>query len=751
MSQRLPIWALTITLVLPVAAGGDQSPGRLIPAGTEPRHFRHVNDDFYNSLFVDLAGGNDVDRALSLGDFATAEKRVRRLAEMGATGALYNGRHMRLNYPDEWDRIADITRMVAGICHDHGIKVIEHHDVSIFLYRGYPQMLRNLDWLQRDIRTGEVTRWACPNNDDYISFYRDYLREFQSRTNVDGYMLDELNITGIHNCGCRFCREKFHQATGVRLPTWVSAGGDAESPLYRNWQRWVARVSERSYGRLLEAVREVRPDVASMVYSSSYSDPSRTANFDLTLRPALHCSFVGWENMIEKCLNGWRPFMRGLKFRLSMANYYGIPAWSLNYSVSTKESTYFGWALCQLGKHSVWMSGRSIQTPEEVAYLKRYSLWPDAMPHQHARCLTDTALLLSNQTRSANTNKAFYWADAAGWGDVLIEGNQQFDALLDGDLELPDRLGKYGVLLLPSQACLSADQCEHLAEWVHAGGTAIITAHTSLYDEFGQPRDDFRLRDMAGISYVGETEADVRVTGRLGDRPIALTARKGRLVRVSVLDATRSRVIAVGEIPGEAACPAVIETSHGKGRFIYAAMKLGDDNWEGEEEFRGFPYAARSDPGAADAILALVDYAHRSPAPAALRLPKGVIGVAYQLHGGQEDGTVFVQILNVGGKNAKRGERYTGHPPEEIVLPAVDEPMVIRLAGEVTGPITVQGPELTEDVSVVPRAGTDGVVEISVPGDLLRAYLQVRIPAKPFAGQMVQPVPLAESIRDGVE
>jgi hypothetical protein len=612
-------------------------------------------------------------------------------------------------------------------------------------------MLRNIDWLQQDIRTGEVTRWACPNNDDYINFYREYLREFQSRTNVDGYMLDELTITGIHNCGCRFCRAKFRQATGVGLPTWVSAGGNAGSALYRNWQRWVAAASEHSYCRLLEAVRDVRPDVVSMVYCASYSDPSRTANFDLTLRPAWHCSFIGWENMIATCLNGWQPFMRRLKFRLSMANYYGIPAWSLNYSVSTKESTYFGWALCQLGKHSLWMSGRSIQTPEEVAYLKRYSRWADAMPHQHARCVTDTALLLSNQTRSANTDKAFYWADVAGWGDVLIKANLQFDALLDGDLERPDRLGKYKVLLLPSQACLSADQCKHLAEWVHDGGTAVLTAHTSLHDEFGKRRDDFRLRDMAGISFVGQTEVDVRVTGRLGDRRIALTAKKGRFVRVRVLDASRSRVMAVGQSPDDEPCPAVIETAHGEGRFIYAAMKLGDDNWEGEEEFRGFTYAARSDPGAADAILALADYARTSPAPAILRFPKGVVGVAYQLHGGREEGTVFVQILNVGGKNAKRGERYTGHPPEEIVLPAVNDPMVIRLAGNVTGPVTVQGPDLTEDVTVVPRTGADGVVEVRVPGELLRAYLQVRIPAERLAGQIVQPVPLAKDMREGVE
>ena len=48
------------------------------------------------------------------------------------------------------------------------------------------------------------------------------------------------------------------------------------------------------------------------------------------------------------------------------------------------------------------------------------------MPHKYARCLTDTGLLLSNQTRSANASKNLYWADVAGWGDMLIEANHQF-------------------------------------------------------------------------------------------------------------------------------------------------------------------------------------------------------------------------------------------------------------------------------------------------------------------------------------
>ena len=98
-----------------------------------------------------------------LTDRTAAEKRAATLAGLGITGVLYNGRHFRLSYPEEWERINAYARLVAEVCHAHGIKVIEHHDFTVFAYDSYPLMLAHLDWLQRDLRTGEIHRWACPH------------------------------------------------------------------------------------------------------------------------------------------------------------------------------------------------------------------------------------------------------------------------------------------------------------------------------------------------------------------------------------------------------------------------------------------------------------------------------------------------------------------------------------------------------------------------------------------------------------
>ena len=83
--------------------------------------------------------------------------------------------------------------------------------------------------------------------------------------------------------------------------------------------------------------------------------------------------------------------------------------------------------------------------------------------------------------------------------ETMLRGRYTFDFVHENQLE-PEWLSKYRALLLPNIAMLSDRQCQQLRDYVHSGGSIMASFETSLYDENLQPRSDFGLADLLGIS-----------------------------------------------------------------------------------------------------------------------------------------------------------------------------------------------------------------------------------------------------------
>jgi len=704
-----------------------------------PRHYRHYSKvpvDFYNASMMEWGGDNLQDR-LALASPEAAKKRALQLKQLGINLVIYNGRHFRLSYQNEWPEIAREARIVTDACHAAGIRVIEHQDFTIPAYNSYPLMLEHLDWLQRDIRTGEPLRWMSPDNSAFLKFYANYLTDFQRVANPDGYMLDEIALNGTYAYGGADSRNAFKAQTGYEIPSWIGPEKQYDTAAYRAWMGWRSQIPLHARTQLMDAVHQVRPDVTLLKYGSDYSDSKTAASgMDLALDVADYCGFMGWENLNVEALNAWRPNLRALKLRQSMGDYYGIPLWALMREMTTPESTFYGWALCQLGKHSIWYGSRSVDSAADLAYLQKYNGWKNAMPQQYARTLTDTGFLLSNQTRQVNPDRTFFWNDFAGWCDLMLENNRQFDTLLDGDLLLPDRLHKYQVLILASSACLSQLQIDRLQNWVQQGGTAIVTRNSSLYDENGKRREDFGLAKAMNVHYESYDAKGRKIEGTLDGKSISYLARSG-MCNINIPRLADSTVLAKSTL-GQ---PAMVQTPYGKGRFIYVAADIGTGNYE--DEFRnGRKYNTVEDAGAADAVKVLYDYAHRTAPPASLQLPAGIVGIAYQEQGGPEAGTVYIQLLNASGKSVKVGDVATAGREEKITLPPVTSPMRIMLRVNAKGDAMAQSPMLSKVLSLHPQRNADGSISLEVPGSALNAYVQIRVPAMLLPGQKPPPVPL---------
>jgi len=90
-----------------------------------------------------------------------------------------------------------------------------------------------------------------------------------------------------------------------------------------------------------------------------------------------------------------------------------------------------------------------------------------------------------------------------GMYETLLRGRFAFDYVHEDRLD-PDRLSKYRALLLPNIAMLSDHQCQQLRDYVQSGGSLMASFETGLYDENLNPRSDFGLADLLGITKAGD-------------------------------------------------------------------------------------------------------------------------------------------------------------------------------------------------------------------------------------------------------
>jgi len=96
-----------------------------------------------------------------------------------------------------------------------------------------------------------------------------------------------------------------------------------------------------------------------------------------------------------------------------------------------------------------------------------------------------------------------------GWYHAMVEARIPFEMVHD-DLLDSDSIKPFKTLILPNIATLSETQCQQLRDFVTEGGSLIATYETSLYDEWGNHREDFGLADLFGAHYASGIESPMQ-------------------------------------------------------------------------------------------------------------------------------------------------------------------------------------------------------------------------------------------------
>ena len=105
------------------------------------------------------------------------------------------------------------------------------------------------------------------------------------------------------------------------------------------------------------------------------------------------------------------------------------------------------------------------------------------------------------QQRNADHGSGMYHA--------LLENRIPFE-MVNSRLLDKEHLKSFRLLVLPNISTLSDKQCDQLKEFVEEGGSIAATFETSLYDEKGNPRKDFGLSDLLGVSFDHEIEGPMQ-------------------------------------------------------------------------------------------------------------------------------------------------------------------------------------------------------------------------------------------------
>lgn len=318
-------------------------------------------------------------------------------------------------------------------------------------------------------------------------------------------------------------REAYKRETGRDVPEKV----DFRSQPFREWVNWRYVKMIDFFNDVTEATCKVMPDQATVI--NYYARP-----------------LLAWEvaHPLRRLDVKWYPSFESESSTLCKVGWALTPRteiwfWAQKYipELANGESAYVSPDAAIARGLRVVAHGLA---PDYGGLEVDILLWKDAMkatftelkkrrPYMGGETVKYAALLISQQTRdfgfdtdairaelkliaAREGNRKPHdretdalWRSWEGVVEIHNAGHLMVDVIFD-DSFTSKELAQYPVVFIGNAACLSEGQCETLRRYVQGGGTLIATQQASLFDEWGNKRDNFALADMFGVDYVGVEE-----------------------------------------------------------------------------------------------------------------------------------------------------------------------------------------------------------------------------------------------------
>ncbi|MDQ3700600.1 MAG: beta-galactosidase trimerization domain-containing protein [Chloroflexota bacterium] len=423
-------------------------------------------------------------------------------------------------------------------CRKLGMNVIartDPHAVHQDVYDTHP------DWIMAAEDGQPVRHWADPDlwvtcalGPYNFDFMTEVTREIVSLYPVDGVFSNRWMGHGL--CYCVHCQRNFKNATGLDLPrsddapllfrqlpgqVRASRGGaqnskrDRHNPTLKAYIAWWQERLFALWDVWDDAVRAVVPHARfipnaggahGLLDMKRIGEKSEILFADRQARRGLQPSWANGRNGKEfRATMGHKPiggiFSMGVEERYRWKDSVQNPAEFRLFVADGVANGLRPWFTKFCGKiyDPRWL--------EPVAQM--YTMYQQWEPYlRNKKPLARVALVYSQQTWN------FYGGESAndkvedhtkGMYHALVEARIPFEMVHDGLLDA-EHISQFKTLILPNIAALSDAQCRQLREFVRRGGSLVATHETSLYDEWGVPRQDFGLADLFGARYAGALE-----------------------------------------------------------------------------------------------------------------------------------------------------------------------------------------------------------------------------------------------------
>lgn len=408
----------------------------------------------------------------------------------------------------------DLYGEIARAAREDGLVVLARMDSNRAhepFYKEHPDWFA-VDSAGKPYRAGEQYV-SCINGPYYEQYLPDVLREIIDRSHPEGFTDNSWSGLGRESiCHCANCAKRFRDASaGKDLPR----RADWDDPTYRAWVEWSyarrleiwdmnSRVTREAGGanclwlgmnsgsvtgqaRSFRDMRRIceRSEIV-MLDHQSRGDADGFQNNAMTGR-LIH-GVLGWDKLIPESMPVYQ--MGRPTFRLS----------------SKPEPEARMWMLAGFaGGIQPWWHQISAYHEDRRRYRTAEPIfqWHKANERYlvNRRPVATVGVVWSQRNTDycgRDNPEELVDQPFRGWMQALVRARVPSLPVHVDDIEREAK--NMAVLILPNVGAMSDGQVTAVRKFVEGGGALIATGRTSLYDENGDPRADFALAGVFGVS-----------------------------------------------------------------------------------------------------------------------------------------------------------------------------------------------------------------------------------------------------------
>ncbi len=513
-----------------------------------------------------------------------------------------------LHYRSKWLGSGDAFGELYQGCRKLGMNVIarvDPHACHDDVQKAHP------DWIAVDADGKPRRHWAMPEywvtcglGPYNFEFMTAVVREIMDRYKPDGIFSNRWSGSGM--CYCSHCQQNFRKFSGMDLPRTNDAKDRArrqyviwrQKRLFELWEMWDAEIRKR------DPQAAFFPNTGGGAMSEI--DMKRASE----LAPALFADRQARNGVVPPWANG----KNAKEYRATFGNrpIAGLFSVGLEAPYRWKDSTQTAeeirvWAVEGIAQGlRPWVIKFNAKPLDHRWFKPVEDLfvwhWKNEKYMRNTRSLARVGLVYSQRTAQ------FYGGAEArakvedailGAYHALVEARIPFDMVHDEMLDA-ERVKQYQALILPNIAALSDTQCEQIKAFVERGGGLVATHETSLYDEWGDRRQDFGLASLFGASFGGnviERQQNAYLLPVQGSPLITGLEGAGRFihgvkrVEVRAHQGSAAALLTVPSYPdlpmeevyireGHPTLPGAFTRTHGRGRVVYFPFDIDRTFWE---------------------------------------------------------------------------------------------------------------------------------------------------------------------------